>query len=235
MHEHIFANAAHAEGAVVLKLSLRPFSIGHEILLWKSKNPLVTYNPGGFAELSKDVQRQKLFAACLICERSWAQNRRGFKWVRLAAYFRRHCKTDAEVAKFREYRAAGTMDFATTRMPRVGNAPFHYFGAPDEARLLMFVTRGGLYRDFGYESPFDFPIGLARQLYSAQAEAEGNLWIKNYQDIENEARSAAFEKENPGSTMAVGDEAVQKLAEEWNAKHPESPVPLMRKPEKKDA
>lgn len=231
MHEHCFATAAHAEGATVFRLRLRPYSLGHEILLWKTRNPLITYSPESFLELDPGVQRAKLFIAALICERTWRQNHSPFQWLRLTARFRRDCDTLVELERFRDYRDAGTQDFPTVRMPRLNTgAPFHYFGAPDEARLLLFIARDGLHQAFGYETPYDFPLAFARQLYSAQAEADGNLWIKNHQDAENEARLAAFEQKYPESTLAIGDEAVQKAAEAWNREHPEAPVPLMHPP-----
>ena len=111
-------------------------------------------------------------------------------------------------------------------MPKSGGAPFHYFGSPEAALLLLFVQP--LYRDFGRESPFDFPLGLAKSLYLADAESKGNVWVKNHQDLEDDVRVAAFEESNPQSTLAVGEDAVQAAANKWNREHPDSPVPLMK-------
>ena len=222
MHESLFAHAAHAEGATVLRLALRPYSIGHEILLWKTSNPLATYRPESFAELEETVQRQKLFSACFICERTWAENQRSLRWPRLTKFFRRQCSTKNEIKKFRAYRDAAGADLPAVKMPRVAGAHYHYFGAPDIARLLPFVAGINL----GFATPFDFPLGLARQLYSASMEAAGHQWIQNFQDVEAQEKLAAFEKSHPESTLAVGDEAVKAAAEKWNAEHPEAKVPL---------
>jgi hypothetical protein len=230
MHEMLFANAAFAEGATVLRLALRPYSIGHEILLWKVANPLVTYTPESFKELPEIDRRKHLFTAVFICERTWAENHRPWKWIGLAAFFRAHCVTDIEVDRFRAYRDAGSKDFPTVPMPRTPGASFHYFGSPDEARLLLFLSEGRMHQTLGYESAFDVPLGLARMLYSAKAESEGNLYIENYQDVQNKIRLEAYEKAHPESTLAVGEEAVQASAEEWNRLHPDTPVVLPHAP-----
>jgi hypothetical protein len=106
-------------------------------------------------------------------------------------------------------------------MPRTGGVPFHYFGSPEAALLLLFAQP--IYRDFGYATPFDFPLGLTRMLYLAAAETGGNVWVKNFHDLKDEERAVEFEKQNPESTLAIGEEAA---AEKWNREHPESPVPV---------
>jgi hypothetical protein len=161
-----------------------------------------------------------------VCSRGW--NSEAATKKSLAAWGRltRMVDVGAELEKFRNYQAAGSHTLPTREIPKAGSAPFHYFGSPEGALLLLFVRR--LYRDFGYETPFDFPLGLARTLYLADAETKGNVWVKNFHDLQDKERVAAFEKRNPDSTLAVGEEAVQAAAEKWNREHPESPVPLMK-------
>lgn len=232
MHEKLFSDAAFAEGATVLKLALRPFSIGHEILLFKTSNPLATYTPESFKELGERVQRQKLFSAVFICERTWKQNHAPVQWLRLTTFFRRKCDTANEVEKFQAYRNSGCADFPITQQPRIKGVPYHYFGAPGAARLLMFSHRNELHRLCGVETPFDVPMALAQMLYSAQLESDGAIWVKNYSDFklaeDIKQREEAFDKLHPSGAFAQGDDEVQAAAERWNAEHPESPVPLLR-------
>lgn len=226
MHEYIFANAAFSEGATVLRMALRPYSIGHEILLWKSANPLVTYSEDSFCELDEDVQRGKLFMAAFICERTWKENHSKIKWPRLTSFFRRNCDTAKEVEKFFDYRTAGCYDFVTVPQPRVPGVPYHYFGAPELARLIPFAYSARLHEVVGVESVFDVPLALARMVYSADLEAQGKIWVQNHHDHEEKLRQQAFEVMHPENTFAYGDDAVQASAEKWNQEHPECPVPL---------
>ena len=233
MHESIFSAAAYAEGATVLRLALRPYSIGHEILLWRTSNPFATYGRKSIMELPEGVQRQKLFTACFICERSWEQNHTPFKWPLLTLFCRRDCVTAVEVDKFLSYRDSASQDFPAVKQPPVKGASYHYFGAPDLARLVLFMCRGRLYEQLGFQTPWDAPLGLARQLYSTYLEEEQLIWIENYQDVEFKERAEAYDKANPEPQLAVGEEAVQRFVEEWEKAHPgkkpPSPVDLKAK------
>ncbi|MEN6533319.1 MAG: hypothetical protein ABFD89_06625 [Bryobacteraceae bacterium] len=226
MHDALFADAARPERVSVLNLLMLDYSIGHELLLWQQRNPLAVLSRDGLAALDEHEQREAVMNAALACSRPW----HGLPKTKaeLAAWGRqtRRLKTEAEVDKFRAYRAAGSQTLPTRDIPKTGGAPFHYFGSPEAAMLLLFVQP--LYQDFGYATPFDFPLGLARTLYLTDAETKGNVWVKNFHDLKDEERVAAFEKSNPESTLAVGEDAVQAAAEKWNREHPESLVPLMK-------
>ena len=133
-----------------------------------------------------------------------------------------------EVRKFRHYRRAGSNDLPCVAMPKTSGVPFHYFGAPELARLINYVAQSHaqlIARHFD-GSPFNFPFGLARMLYTTSMECAGNVWVKNAQDEENELRLAALEATETEPGLAVGDAAVRKLAEKWNREHPDTPVPM---------
>ena len=226
MHEIAFADAARPARWVVLKLTLLDYSIGHELLLWQERNPLVTYTAESFAEIDLAEKIQALLHAVSVCERTWDGNRKPIKWFRLWMWLNRHADYLAEIEKFREYRN-GNADLPTVRMPRTGGGNFHYFGAPEAARLLNYVSQ---FHPNVVSNPFDFPLGLARMLYSTHAETEGNLWVENYHDRKVKEDAMAFDQAHPENTLAVGPDEVQAAAERWNAEHPDHPVPLMREP-----
>ena len=213
---------------------MRPYAIGHEILLWSRKNALVTYTPNSFEELPFAEQHRAITTAALVCYRTWDQNQKPEKNLALWNFFNRRKNIPDEVARFQDYRAAGALDLPTVKMPRAGNAPFHYFGAPECARLLNYVTahHSALIAS-QYGTPFDFPLGLARILYATEAETAGNLWVQNHQDAETAARAEAYEAAHPEPGIAVGDAAVQALTEKWNLEHPEAKVPLIYPPQPK--
>ena len=228
MHETLFADAFRPPRFIVLDLPLLDYTIGHELILFQRRNALVYYNPKSFDELPLTAKAEALTQAVLLCCVKSPRFRRW--WVCRSA----RLDFNQEVEKFQSYRLAGSQDFPTVRMPRAGGAPFHYLGAPELARLINYVTASHsvmIQTHFG-GSPLNFPLGLARMLYLASAEAAGNIWIENFQDADLKRQKDALEKKSPESTLAIGEEAVQKLAEEWNRQHPNSPVTLMHDPQK---
>lgn len=228
MHETEFADAFRPKRFTVLLLPLVDYTIGHEVVLWQKRNPLVT-SPASFCIFPAEEQSRALAEAALVC--SQKQPRFVARWVR--KFSRLDLNDEAE--KFLQYRACGSQDLPTVQMPRTPGAAFHYFGAPELARLINYVTasHGVMIAAHFDGSPLNFPMGLARMLYVAESESGGFAWVRNQQDEEREADRRRFEEANPESTFAVGDDAVQKQAEEWNAKYPGVPVPLMRDKEMK--
>lgn len=73
MHETLFATAFHPRPVVCLHLPLRPFTIGHEILLAATENPLPTLSADEFDALDATAQRAALVSAVDICSQTWAE------------------------------------------------------------------------------------------------------------------------------------------------------------------
>jgi len=221
MHEKSFAEAFNVPNVRVLGLRVRPYAIGHELALIRSENPLLTYAENSFAELAPAVQRTCLADAVEIC----CYRRPVSKWI----WAIRCIKLDfeEEILKFRQYRISGSGDFPTVRQPRASGIPYHYFGAPELARLINYVSASHammMQTHFG-SSPLNFPLGLAKMLWSAEMESSGAIWIENHHDAEERARRKAFEKLNPESGVAVGEEAVKEAARKWNEQNPSAPAP----------
>lgn len=225
MHDATFADAFRPPRFTVLRLDLMDFTIGHELLLWQRRNPLVVTPHEEFNQLPWNVKIKALSQAVLIC------CRRTPRW---ASAWGRRCSRldfDAEVQTFRDYRAAGSLDLPTAKMPKTQGHPYHYFGGPELARLINYVTRrhSVMIQTHFSGSPLNFPLGLARILYLVEAETDGGVWIKNHLDLEADVQRAAYEKAHPENTFAMGEDAVQAAAERWNAEHPDCPVPLVKK------
>lgn len=224
MHDAAFADAFRPPRFTVLLLDLMDFTIGHELVLWQRRNPLVVSSASEFDQQPWNFKIKALSQAVLVCCR---------RAPRLASFWGRRCANlglDAEVQKFRDYRAAGSLDLPTAKMPRTQGHPYHYFGGPELARLINYVTRmhSVMVQTHFEGSPLNFPLGLARMLYLVDAECEGGIWIKNHLDMEADAQREAYEKSHPENTFAMGEDAVQASAKRWNAEHPDCPVPLVR-------
>ena len=224
MHDALFAAASRPESATVLNLALLDYSIGHELLLWRQSNPLVMHGECEFSALPAAEQREAVMNAALVCSRTWNGAPKTRRELRRWARQTRRMDTANEVDRFLAYRYDVSKNLPTRNMPKTSGVPYHYFGSPETALLLLFVQP--LYRDFGYPTPFDFPLGLARMLYLTDAETKGNVWIKNHHDMQDDARAVAFDAAHPEPTLAVGEAAVRVAAEKWNREHPESPVPV---------
>lgn len=222
MHEIIFADAFRPPKVKVLNLSLLDYTIGHELLLWQRRNSLVTYSPESFKELPEDERAQSLVQAVLIC----CEKLPRFKkiWATRCAYLNLEAKTEM----FNVYRFGAMRDLPTVAMPKSPGVPYHYFGSPEMARLLNYVAtnHGAMIQTHFQGSPLNFPLGMAKMLYTAQNESEGNVWVENWQDLEVKKKKEAYEKANPESTLAVGADAVRARAEKWNREHPDAQVPV---------
>lgn len=74
MHEPIFAAAARPRPRSCLHLPLLPYSIGHELALWHTQNPLCTIHQDTFATLPEPERHQALMDAVDICSQTHLQH-----------------------------------------------------------------------------------------------------------------------------------------------------------------
>lgn len=77
MHDEAFADSVRPAPCVILRLPMRDYSIGHELLLYRRRNPFVTLdNPAKFSQLPPMEQHRAVLEAAQVCGRSWAENER---------------------------------------------------------------------------------------------------------------------------------------------------------------
>ncbi len=76
--------------ASCLHLQLRPYTLGHELLLWATRNPIPHLAPADFDALPEPQRHAALVAACDICNQTWLEYhanaeilRRPVPWTRL--------------------------------------------------------------------------------------------------------------------------------------------------------
>ncbi len=213
MHEQEFCTSFQPPVAKVFGVWLDTYAIGHELALIRQGNPLVTYSDTSFAELPDNAKKLALTMAIEIC------GKLGFftKWIYVIRTLRADPVTvTKEIQKFRDYRKAGSLDLPLAKMSRPSGVPFHYFGAPELARLLNFVTerQSLLVHSHFNGSPLNFPLGLAQILLTADLEKDGHIWVKNFQDMERE-RPPKPGTPPPGlnEKILTGEEAEQAFAE----------------------
>src|SRR6185437_4421572 len=68
MHDAALAAAARPTRYVILGLPMKPYSIGHDILLFNQGNPILSTE---FDSLDKVDKRQAVIWAADICSQSW--------------------------------------------------------------------------------------------------------------------------------------------------------------------
>ena len=194
MHEAAFARAALPAPCQVLGMTLKAFSIGHELRLGKSegRNPKTeTRNP-------KEAERLALIGAVLICCESWAEAQRGDWLAGLKMWIwgkrLRGIDWQIEAWKFAAYREEGALEFPLSSIPRPSSGPLpRPPGSPFLLRLQQFlVVRLGL----SQVEAWDYPLGLAKMQWASYWEEEGGLQIYNWQDCEHDAFVAKCEEED---------------------------------------
>lgn len=197
---------------MVLGLRLRPFSLGHEILLTTRQNLVFCSGAEEFAALPWNAQMAALREAVWITANSWRENQ-GERAVRLKVWLwarrTRTANVALEAAKFQEYLAAAHArfpapdNFSSTvangdRPEEKGRA----LGSPLLAHLLLYAGRNlrALRTLAGVTDLYDLPLGLVANLYLADMEGEGRVRVENAEEARvraqmEQARAEALAEE----------------------------------------
>ena len=202
MHEYIFTDALLPASVSVLRLTLKPFCLGHQILLIRERNAFLTHSETQFNALPADEQKRQLRMAALICSKSWTENHQRDRGLTVWKWLVRNANYPVEIAHLRLYLASAHESVFYTLNPKneddvraddicadaAGYEPLHKLrgrslGAPLIARLLDFVATGDKFRAYGFPTPYDFPYGAALNLYLTHLEAEGSTRIEGHAEF----------------------------------------------------
>lgn len=188
MHDAAFARASVPTPIAILKLPLRPYSVGHSIWLQAAGNPLAE-DSGAFS-----ITAEHVIEAVWTCASGWrelaTQQARWLTLLKLRSWGRRARREDLAGAavEFQKYRRAGS-SVPPLKPPEGGGRTL---GAPLAATLVQFLVN-----HFGKseEEALDYPLGLAYWHFAAHQEREGAMRIVNAAEMEFEnwceAREAA--------------------------------------------
>lgn len=210
MHEKAFSNSFQPQSTTVFGIVLENFAIGHEIALVRQENPIINYGEKSFLELDTNAKKLALTMAVEVCGKLRLLSKLCFM-VRVCIANEK--QLESEINNFRNYRNAGSQDLPLAKMPRQQGIPFRYFGAPQLASLLNYVTeKHTLLIESHFEgSPLNFPLGLAQILYATHLESNGQIWVKNHQEMERD--SAPKEGVGLNEKVLTGEEAEKAFAE----------------------
>ena len=191
MHEQPLGRAAAPAPAIVLGMLLDPYSIGHELLLYRQGNPLADQPKGS---------RDDLWKAVLICCQSWRENNgmvfdpllkfklwsMGFR-KRFSPSLRR-ITFEQELKTFIQYRDAGSLEFPLSEVARPDRGPAPRVpGCPFTLRMWAFVHDHWTdvdAKDWG--NPWDYPLGFAKMRWACHWETEQGLEVQNHYDAQHD-------------------------------------------------
>lgn len=217
MHDANFSDAVRPARLVVLRLSLLPYSLGHEALLLNSRSAFITRSPDQFDELPIE---QKIFAlktSVLICSQTWAQNNRPHRWLRLWGWLTRNENYPLAIADFQNYLKAGRSlppapdKFACELLYGKDEEKGRMSGAPLIAQLYNFAVDNS--RKCRCIEPWDASYAFSGTLYFSQLEMEGRARLENsaeaderlnYERIQREVEADEASGKAMPSTMSGG-------------------------------
>ena len=175
MHKPLLRRAANPAPYRILGLVMRPFSLGHAMLI-SGDESIKTSMPVALA------------SAAWICSNTWAKNR-GTRTDRLASLkmsiWKWRCrKADfpKELAAFQRYVKAGSLEFPISDI----YWPGRFEGSRNSGAPLIIRIHDFLCEHFNYtdEEAWDHPFGYAKMRWATHREAEGCLDIQTQGESE---------------------------------------------------
>ncbi len=177
MHDLAFADATRPTPVRVLGLTLRPYSIGHEVILLRERNALL-WDESEFNALRAGQQFAALSRAVLVCSRDWRTNHNSNHrepWLGLWLWTARKFRDLAlAVAEFRNYRRSAQVELPCSPIP-----------SDETGRALGSPHLGMLFLHSGCN--WDCPLGQAIWLHGITLERAGSIYLTNSTDEEESA------------------------------------------------
>lgn len=207
MQDAAYSDAIRPARVNILKLPMRVYSLGHELLLLRERNPFLTVTPTEFSELPIQNRIFAIHRATWICANTHEQNEGesfvGLK-MRLLSWRRRKMDMDGyglAIAEFWNYLNAGR---ATPRLSqrriKSGEDTGRAFGAPLLPQLFQFVV--GLPEIQKIKSTrametavWDYPFSVAIWRYFVKMEMEGSIQIENADELETRMKREQYLRE----------------------------------------
>lgn len=178
MHELLLSQAALPAPVVIQRTPLRPYSLGHELVLIREGNAFLC---GGMPT------RKDLISAVWICSNTWDENRTAYDSflapLKAKLIARRFRKADLAYCflQFREYIQAGALELPQSQIPRSdkNEAAIRIPGSPFLIRLHAFAMTHLRLRE---SEAWDYPYGLIKMRWQAHWEQEGGYDVYSPQD-----------------------------------------------------
>jgi hypothetical protein len=202
MQDALYADAIKPARVNILKLPLRDYSLGHELLLLRERNPFLMQTPFGFSQLPMEQRIFALHRATWICSNTHQQNEgESFVWFKLKQlrFLRRKLTMDdyaLAAAEFWNYLNAGRgTPRLSKRRQKSGEEAGRPFGAPILPQLFQFVLTLPEIKGQKVNAAWDYPFSAAIWRYFVHLEMEGSIQIENADEEETRLKVEQFERE----------------------------------------
>lgn len=199
MHEAALSLAALPAPTVIGGITLRPYSLGHELCLIRTGNPFLV--PAAVTCLPIAQQHEALLSAMWTCANTWEENRTSaHQWLgplKSSLLARRFKQSDiAEcVQQFLDYREQGCAQFRLSEIPRPVDRNAGSRRTPGSPLILMVFLFLVEHLRLTETQSWDYPAGKAYMLWQTYWEQEGGLDIYNAQDAKFDAYRERRERE----------------------------------------
>jgi hypothetical protein len=201
MNDLAFADCARPTPVAILRLALMPYSLGHEVLLLKERNPFVMCHVEQFSDLPLEQQIYAVKRAALICSQGWRSNHGRQKWLRLWGWLTSKSDYALAIAEFRNYLNEGRMlpsppsrhavEVLYGKEDEKGRA----MGSPLAAQLYNYVCANLGKFNVTPATAWDAPYSLAGMLYFAELESAGQIRIENAAEAGEQAELEKIQRE----------------------------------------
>jgi len=215
MHELTFSDSVMPAKVVCLGLPLRPYSLGHELILLAKRNPLLVLSEADYDALPQEQRNLALIRAADTCSMTWEENNftpvrfwEVWKYRRVCRKWRKHLQTclwPLELAEMRNYLQAGRAMLPTLASGNAEDAEAYEvankgdkleggraMGSPLIGQLTTFAMRE---LRLSHEAAMDFPFGHLANLYFVWLESKGGLAIENSAEMDARATMQKFRNE----------------------------------------
>lgn len=206
MHEAELALAVLPEPPRLFRLKLLPYSIGHELHLYRRASPFFSLKRAEFDVLPYGRKLAATMGAVHVCHQGFEANAkpsRGWSVWRVIARFHDLGKT---IEAVRAHILSGHAGFQSELPSGDGHMKTRVLGAPELLRMYQFVCDTiperelALYKCGSRLTAWDYPLALAYMHWQARAELDGRLEVYSriHQSIEQEIgrrEALAAEKE----------------------------------------
>lgn len=198
MHEPLLSQAAAAAPTVCLGLLLEPYSIGHEVLLFRNESPFISGE--------REPELKDIITAVVICAHTWTQTQTMHRdWLlafKVWLWRRRLRQIDLpfEISRFRHYMATGSLEFPESEIPNTDRGPAPRMpGAPFLLRLQHWLM---VTLHLKEPAAWDYPLGLAIMRWQAHWEERGGFAIYNYPELVHDGQVKRAQEEAAAKAKA---------------------------------
>jgi hypothetical protein len=202
MHEAELALAVLPEPPRLFRLKLLPYSIGHELHLYRRASPFFSLKQAEFDAMPYGRRFAATMQAVHVCHQGFEANCRPMRGWRLWAWLAKFCdlKKTTDAIRQHIWQAHGGYQAELPSYSGEQTGRIRILGAPEMHRMFLLVCDTlpdrelRLYGQGRRLTAWDYPLVLAHMHWQARAELDGRLKVFSRADESIEDEIARREK-----------------------------------------